>query len=60
MKSPLHIRYAVYTSNRSPHCAQHTPRYFNEKQGKQALEYAQSIGSYVIDLFKEMSRHDND
>lgn len=47
-----YIRFAVYRPGLSPLCAQHTPRYFTERQRKQAEAYALEIGSHVIDLFK--------
>ena len=59
MKKVYYIRYAVYSPKQSPHCAQHTPRYFNERERKKAEEYAKAIGSHVIDLFEEMDRHNN-
>lgn len=48
-----YIRFAVYSPGQSPLCAQHTPRYFTERQRKQAEAYAQTVGAHVIDLFKE-------
>ena len=52
--SKLYIRYAVSRPGQSTLCAQYTPRYFNERQLKQAEKYAKSIGSHVVDLFKEI------
>lgn len=48
----MYIRYAVYHPNQSPHYAGHTPRYFKERERRKAYTYAESIGSHVIDLFK--------
>jgi hypothetical protein len=52
-----YIRYAVMLPGQSSLCARHTPRYFSERERKKAYAYAESIGSYVVDLFKEMDRH---
>ena len=48
----VYIRYAVYRQDASPLCARFTPKYFTERQKKQATEYAKTIGSHVIDLLK--------